>query len=118
MLNEEIILQLATKAGNGTTEPSGLVPTMLVFGVMPRLPVHLRDLPIQKERIDVLHSARLEMTNLIARKLLRTAAKSNAPAAADSTLHTGDEVLVYRDFLSSKRVGPFRVIDIDEKVVI
>jgi hypothetical protein len=36
-LNKELILQIAVKAINNTARPNGLVPTLLVFSVYPRL---------------------------------------------------------------------------------
>lgn len=84
---------------------------------MPCLPVHPRELPNQKERMDAWHSTRLRMAKLIARMRLYTKANTNAPAAADSTLLIEDTVLVYRDSPISKWVGPLRVIYIDEKAV-
>ena len=36
-LNKELILQMAVKAINDIARPNSLVPTLLVFGVYPRL---------------------------------------------------------------------------------
>lgn len=116
-LSTEVILQLATKACNDTAGPSGLVPTLLVFGVMPRLPIHPKELPSQKERMETLHQSRIEMAKVIARARLRTAMNKNVPASADSELNIGDMCLIYRESPISKWVGPYRVIDIDSKAV-
>lgn len=51
----EILLRLAVNACNDTAGPSGLVPTILVFGVMLRLPVHPRELSEQNERMETLY---------------------------------------------------------------
>lgn len=48
-LSENLVLKLAVQASNYTAGTSGLVPTLLVLGIMPRIPVHPRDLPGQKE---------------------------------------------------------------------
>lgn len=39
-IDRNTILQLSVKSCNDTAGPSGLVPTFLVFGVVPRMPVH------------------------------------------------------------------------------
>lgn len=44
-LSKKYELRLAVKSFNDTAGPSVLVPTLLVLGVFPRLPVHPEDLP-------------------------------------------------------------------------
>lgn len=43
------VLILVVKAFNDTAGPSGLVPTLLIFGVCPRLHVHPNDLPEKRD---------------------------------------------------------------------
>lgn len=57
-MKADIILALAVKACNNTAGPSEMVPTLLVFGFVPRIPVHPDDLPNQRQRMSALHTAR------------------------------------------------------------
>lgn len=44
-MQNKVGLALAVKAFNDTAESSGMVPTLLVFGVAPRMPAHPDELP-------------------------------------------------------------------------
>lgn len=95
--DDETVLQLATKVCNDTARSSGLVPTLLVFVVMPRIFVNSRELPAQKEKLEALHTAQKEILKLIFRMLLQTSARTNVPASADNLIFIEDNLLVYRD---------------------
>lgn len=110
-------LQLAVKATNDTAGPSGLVPTLLVFGVLPRLPLLPKDLPDNLERLKAMHGARKEMAKISNHSKLVTATSSNVPAAADRDFLVGDEVLMFREKPVGKWVGPYHVCDRDEKML-
>lgn len=62
-LGAEKRLQLAVKACNDTAGPAKIVPTLFVFGVVPRVPVHPSELQNQRELMIVLHNARKQMAN-------------------------------------------------------
>lgn len=110
-------LRLAVKAANGTAGPHGLVPNLLVFGVLPRLPIYTRDLPNQRARFQAMATARNEMIKLTALARVSKALQMNAPAATDQDIRIGDDVLVYRG--KEKRwLGPYTTIDAREKGVI
>ena len=47
----ELTLRLAVKAMNDTMNPEGLVPSLLVFSVLPRFPAFNRTLPNQEQRM-------------------------------------------------------------------
>lgn len=114
-LSTEAILQLPTKTCNDTAGSSEPVPTLLVFAVMPRLSIHPKELPSQKEHMDTLHQSRIDIAKVIARARLRTAMSSIVPASADSDMNIGDMCLIYRESPISKWAGPYRVIDIYSK---
>ena len=82
---------------NETAGPNGLCPTLLVFGVVPRMPLSTIDLPNQRERMRALKTARMEMVKQVAKSRLSTAKNRNVPAAADSEIKAGNEVFVYRE---------------------
>lgn len=115
-MNQSLILQVAIKACNDTAGPAGNVPTLLVFGVIPRMPIHPEELPAQRDRMNALHRARNHMTNLMARSKLIKASKLRVPNAVDLEINIGDPILVYRDD-PGKWVGPYRVIDTDHKSI-
>jgi transposase InsO family protein len=50
-ISPRIILKITVKVMNDTIGESGLVPSLLVFGVVPRFPMLSTDLPNQKERM-------------------------------------------------------------------
>lgn len=111
-----MLLKLVVKACNDTAGPSGLAPTVLVFGVIPRLPIHPEDLPSQRARMAALHKARQRMSEITAKVRLSKALHTRVPGAADRIIEIGDKVLIYRDD-PGKWVGPHRVIDIDKKSI-
>lgn len=117
-LDNDDILSIAVKACNDTAGPNGLVPTLLVFGVMPRFPLNPIDLPDQVERMRAMESARMEMAQVISKTRLDTALRSNVPTAADQApnIMIGSEVLVFRE-RQRKWIGPFRVLDVQGKMI-
>lgn len=50
-INCKHVLRLAVKAVKYTTGPAGLVSALMVFGVLPQLPVHTKDLREQRDRM-------------------------------------------------------------------
>lgn len=50
-MSKRELLDTIVKALNDTAEPELLVPTLLVFGVMPRIPLTPTDLPSQVEHL-------------------------------------------------------------------
>lgn len=70
--------------------------TLIVFAIMPRVPVQTKNLPGQVACMKAMRNARIEMTKLVAGKRLHTALGRNFPRATDGDLKIGDEVLVYR----------------------
>lgn len=96
---------LAIKAINDRAGPQGLVPTLLIFGVMPRISVVPSELPDQISRMAAMHSARKEMTAFIAKDRLSTAIRANVPAAAMKNIKVGSDILVYRENPEDKWIG-------------
>ena len=110
-------LMLAIKAMNETAGPHGLVPTLLIFGVMPRIPVVPTQLPALILRMEAMHSARKEMSASIAKERLNTSIRTNVPSAAMKDIDVGAEVLVYREKPEKKWTGPFTVLQSDGEVL-
>ena len=51
---------------NDTVGPDGLVPTLLVFGVLARTLDELHELPDQKERLRVIETAKKKFAEIVA----------------------------------------------------
>ena len=50
-IDRNIGLKLSIKAMNDTNRDNGLVPSLVVFGIIPRFPIISSDIPTQKERM-------------------------------------------------------------------
>ena len=82
---------------NDTAGPKGLMPSLIVFGVMPRILLAVFDqLPGQVQRMRAMQVARKEMSKEIGQNRLTTALKSNVPTAAHHDIGIGSQVLVYK----------------------
>ena len=117
---KEIILALANKAMNDTMGPEGLVPSLLVFGVIPRVSAATSELPEHAVRLSMMQTARDEMESITARLRLKTVLRSRLPKATHSILTEGDPVLVWRKkgkASNSSWTGLFQVIKIERKVI-
>lgn len=109
-LSGEQALSLAIKVFNDTAGPNVLVPTILVLGIMPRLPIKAHGLPDQVTRLKAMKDTRDEVVKLVARTRLAMASTSNVPAAADTDIKVGDKVLMFREKPVGKWSGPFVVV--------
>eukprot|EP00171_Calliarthron_tuberculosum_P020932 IDg20932t1 len=84
----EIMLRYAVKDMNGTVRPEGLVPSLLVFGCMPRLPGDTGSkLSGQGSRMHTLVVARKEIETIIADLRVSHAFCSQIPQAASTFVH-------------------------------
>jgi hypothetical protein len=109
-----LALQLSVKASNDTANADGLVPTLLVFGILPRFLMTPSDLPDQGVRMAALQAARAEMEQIICAQRIQRALSSRAPSAEVATIRAGMLVLVFCDKYN-KFVGPFDVIKVEGK---
>lgn len=89
-------LRLSVKALNDTMGPEGLVPSLLVFGVLPRFPSVNTELPDQIARMEALGKARAEAATITAQLRVRKAMLSKVPRNVDLVLQRGDMVRVFR----------------------
>lgn len=117
-IQPELALRLAVKAMNDTMNPEGLVPSLLVFGVLPRFPALHTQLPNHEERMRALKVAQMEMETITSELRLRQALLSRLPNASKQDLEIGQEVLVFReDEKPIKWTGPFKITRIEDKQV-
>jgi len=110
-------LSMAVAAMNQIAGPRGLVPTLLVFGVLPRTPITPLPLPVQRERMEAMATARKEMEAQVAKARVAAALTTSVPAAAGRVLTPGEQVLVYREPPVHEWVGPYTVVTQQDKVV-
>lgn len=115
-LNKETLLQLVAKVCNNTGRPTGMVPALLVFGVVPILPIQPNELPKQQERMMFLRDSCQHMAKLTSQIRLQKAVNSRVTAATDSNIKIGDQALFYRDDPNACS-EPFRVVDVNDRVV-
>lgn len=112
-------LQAAVKAVNDTAGPNGLVPTLLVFGAMPKITMDSPPTPSQTKRAAAVNKAMTELRKLTAKRKLNDAlAARNGPELSDRrprTLELGAEVLVYRE--KGNWSGPYKVVSVTENNV-
>lgn len=111
-----MLLRLAVKAMNDTMNENGLVPSLLVFGIIPRFPIIATELPTQKDRMDVLAPERAEMEAIVSQKRIMTALLNAVPPAADRVYEVGEEVWVYREKKKAWE-GPMLVEKVADKIV-
>uniref|UniRef100_L7JQT6 Integrase catalytic domain-containing protein n=1 Tax=Pyricularia oryzae (strain P131) TaxID=1143193 RepID=L7JQT6_PYRO1 len=113
------VLQAAVKAVNDTAGPDGLVPTLLVFGALPRLTMDSPPTPTQAKRAGAVNKAMAELRKLTAKRKVNDAlAARNGPDLKDrlpTTLALGSEVLVYRE--KGNWNGPYKVVCVTENNV-
>lgn len=104
-----MVLRFAIKAMNDLMGPGGLVPPLLVFGVIPSLPVINKNLHDQRERMAALSFARAEMATITAELRIAQALSSKLPPARKFAFAPGDHVRVYKE-QGKPWCGPVRVV--------
>jgi hypothetical protein len=110
------LLKLGVKAKNDMIGENGLVPSLLVFGVILRYPALNTELPNQKVRMEVIAAAQMEMNSIIAERNIETALAKNIPSTAEHVYAVGDEVLSFQEKECSW-TGPFKVVAIADKIL-
>lgn len=120
---EDVALATTVAAMNQTAGPSGLIPTLLVFGVIPRMPVAPLPLPAQRDRMQAVVTARKEMQTEAAKARVRVALRAPVPSASSRDLRPGEQVLLFREKPPIGEdtfphwIGPYTVVAQQAKVV-
>lgn len=115
-LTAESLLQLAINASNDIAEPAGMVPALLVFEIVPRMPVHANELPKQQERMMALQHLGTHMAKLTNEIRLEKAVNSSVTAGTDADMKIDDQMLVYRNEPISSG-GLFCLVGVNNKVL-
>lgn len=112
-INNHMLLQMAVKAVNDTAGPDGLIPTLLVFGAIPRL-AHL-DPPAATitQRANAIKLAMKELRHCRAKRQVNEALNTrNGPRTSEiHSLKLNSDVLVWRE--NEGWTGPFKLLGID-----
>jgi hypothetical protein len=98
-INKEMILQIAVKAINDSAEPDGIVPTLLVFGVYPRLTEMDPPSPLVTKRAEAIRAATKEVRRLYTERRVKDAlAMCNSLDTKDTLdLSLQSDVRVWRE---------------------
>lgn len=93
-LDDKVTFSIATKALNDTAGPEVLTPTLLAFGMMPKIPLGYAQntAPSQRERFAAIELARKEMEALTAELRVKIAKFKRAPTLEALNLEAGDPV--------------------------
>ncbi len=106
-LNNPTTLAIAVHGLNKTANPEGLLPTLLVFGTKPKIPLgnveHLA--PTQRERFSDMELARREIERIVAKERIALAKKTRTKGMNVFGILPGSEVLVHREKNSMNGLG-------------
>ena len=96
-IDATLALKLANKTMNDTMGPEGLVPSLLVFGLLPRFPPSSTPLLPHAARMEAMEIARLEMADIVSKLKIQRALRSRAPPASKYIINPGDNMYVHRE---------------------
>ena len=111
--NCNIVLKLSMKAMKDTNGDNGLVPSLVVLGIIPRFQIISSDIPAQKERMLALSKAQMEMNAVVTERRILAALPRSIPTATNVVFEIGQEVLVYQE-RSKEWIGPATITGIRE----
>lgn len=117
-LSTELALFTAVKAVNDLAGTSGLVPTLLVYGTVAKIPVHASTLLYHSSRMKDMAKARKEMSIFMARDGVDRALRLKEPSVSNREVGIGGEVLIFREKPVGKSVVPYIGADRKDKSVI
>jgi hypothetical protein len=114
----DVVLQCAVHALNSTMGPEGLVPCLLVFGALPRIPHVNPTHPVStRRRFTLMRTAREEYTRIVAKSRVAAGLNHQPPASADEVYEPGDSLYEHREKLKSWS-GPHLVVSVKDKEVV
>lgn len=113
----DIALAKSVQAMNETVGPHGLVPSLLVFGVIPKIPnISQYESPNQKERLKAAQTARATYEKIVAKSIIDRGIKKIPPPSSDHVYRPGDFAYVYREGIK-QYTGPHMIATVDGKSV-
>jgi hypothetical protein len=117
-IDKDMALQMAFKAVNDTAGPDGLVPTLLVYGALPRMVEYDAPSPTVAQRSAALKKAMMEIQKLRAKRQVTEALKTrNGPSTTEiHDLTINSDVLVWREGNTGQPgtwEGPYKLVAIN-----
>jgi hypothetical protein len=117
-IGKDMALQMAFKAVNDTAGPDGLVPTLLVYGALPRMVEYDAPSPTVAQRSAALKKATMEIQKLRAKRLVADALGTrNGPSTTEiHDLTINSDVLVWREGNTGQPgswEGPYKLVAIN-----
>ena len=116
-MSKETRLTLACYAINTTLGPDGIVPCLLLYGALPRLPgVAATAAANNRARYRAMATARAEYEQIVARRRIAEGINHRPSPSANEIFETGDNVYVFRE--KAKRwTGPYPIDRVEGKYV-
>lgn len=93
-----------------------VVPSLLVFGTVPRFPIVSTKIPSQRERMKILSAAQMEMNAINAERRVLSALNRNIPPTADRVNNLGDKIVVLSE-QEKKWIAPFVTCNVPGQVI-
>jgi hypothetical protein len=118
-LPTQIALRVALKALNDSVGPNGLIPTLLVFGTMPQLPMlqgRMGPYSFQEARDRAINTAMKEYRTYVAEQRIREALKSHQTDSMKQAYSPSATVLAHRED-DKLWTGPYSVVQQNGKIV-
>lgn len=104
---------------NNTVGSDGLIPTLLVFGIIPRITLNLTPLKTKYNARSRLTKLLKNYANYRQKKINEVINTKNGPRTdikIPTFLKLGNEILVYRG--KNKWTGPYEVFDVTNLIII
>lgn len=98
-------LKIAFKLLSDTAGPNGLIPSLLLFCVMPRIQITAVYIYRLNKRVMAMDNTFKELSKTIASSRVSKAIQSNTPPNTLKRYSISDHLLVYREATKSKK-GP------------
>jgi hypothetical protein len=116
-IHKDMALQMAFKAINDSVGPDGLVPTLLVYGALPRM-IQSDTSPTVAQRSSALKKAMAEIQKLRAKRQVEDALNTrNGPSTTNiHDLPLNSDVLVWREGKTGQTgswEGPYKLVAMD-----
>jgi hypothetical protein len=110
-----LALAYSQKAINETIGTDGILPTLLVYGSMPRFRAAGLDARLQphSERFRRMATARAEYTRIVNHQRAQQLLRPRVPQVGDRQLHIRQHMFVWRE-KERKYCGPFAILNLSE----
>jgi hypothetical protein len=84
-VDRDVILQMAIKAINDTISPDGIVPTVLIFGVYPRMTINSPPSALTARRAETMRKAIVDLRRIVAKRRVNDALNTrNSPIVTET----------------------------------